>query len=194
VTYESILRKKFQGIELEIEDLYLLESFQIGYLPDRVPQREFAAVLHANAAIKRFLITKHPSIADFVRDILTRYGPAASQQELDAFSDRLEDKILEASVTYVQSECPKEFIEQEANQYEQKFTAWPLFVNSSGHISLDPGPNSLSAGSSWGHRWRGRGVRGIPAHDARSGAGSAGQAGGYLQSPLPLRQSVAGNE
>lgn len=89
MTYESILRKKFQGIELDIEDVYLLERFQLAYLPERVPQREFAAVLWANAAIKRFLIRKHPPIADFIEDVLARYDPAASQQELNAFSDRL---------------------------------------------------------------------------------------------------------
>jgi SAM-dependent methyltransferase len=54
-----------------------------------VPQREFAAVLWANAAIKRFLITKHPPIADFIEDVLAHFGPAANQRELDAFSDKL---------------------------------------------------------------------------------------------------------
>ena len=89
MTYEAILREMFQGVDLGVEDLYLLERFQIAYLPDRVPQREFAAVLWANASIKRFLITKHPPIAGFIEDVLARYGPAANQGELDAYSDRL---------------------------------------------------------------------------------------------------------
>lgn len=89
MTYESILRELFQGVDLGVEDFYLLESFQIAYLPDRVPQREFAAVLRANDSIKRFLITKHPPLAGFIEDVLARYGPAANQQELDAYSDRL---------------------------------------------------------------------------------------------------------
>ena len=45
--YADRLRKMFQGVDLSVEDLYLLDGFQIGYLPDRVPQREFAAVLRA---------------------------------------------------------------------------------------------------------------------------------------------------
>ena len=88
MTYEAMLRELFQGVDLEIEDIYLLERFQIAYLPERVPQREFAAVLWANASIKRFLITKHPPIAGFIEDVLARYGPAPNQGELDAFSDR----------------------------------------------------------------------------------------------------------
>jgi SAM-dependent methyltransferase len=89
MTYESILREMFRGVDLEVEDIYLLEGFQIACLPDRVPQREFAAVLRANGSIKRFLITKHPPIADFIQDVLARHGPAANQQELAAYSDRL---------------------------------------------------------------------------------------------------------
>jgi len=89
MTYEAMLREMFQGVDLGVEDLYLLERFQIAYLPDRAPQREFAAVLWANASIKRFLIIKHPPIADFIEDVLARYGPAANQQELDAYNDRL---------------------------------------------------------------------------------------------------------
>ncbi len=89
MTYEATLREMFQGVDLEIEDIYLLERFQIAYLPDRVPQREFAALLWANPSIKRFLITKHPPIANFIEDVLARFGPAANQQELDAYSDKL---------------------------------------------------------------------------------------------------------
>jgi SAM-dependent methyltransferase len=79
----------FEGIDPNVEDLYLLDGFQIGYLPDRVPQREFAAVLHANPLIKRFLIAKHPPIADFIEDVCTRFGPAANQQELNEYSEQL---------------------------------------------------------------------------------------------------------
>ena len=67
--YADMLRKMFQGITLEVEDIYLLDAFQIGYLPDRAPRREFAAVLHAYPSITRFLITKHPPIADFIEDV-----------------------------------------------------------------------------------------------------------------------------
>jgi SAM-dependent methyltransferase len=89
MTYEAMLREMFQGVDLMVEDLYLLEAFQIAYLPDRVPQREFAAVLWDNASIKRFLTAKYPPIAGFIEEVLDNFGPAANQQELDAYSNRL---------------------------------------------------------------------------------------------------------
>ncbi len=95
MTYEAMLREMFQGVDLGVQDLYLLERHQIAYLPDRVPQQEFASVLWANPSIKRFLIAKHPPIADFIEDVLARYGPASNQQELDAHSDRLVWEIAE---------------------------------------------------------------------------------------------------
>ncbi len=96
--YADRLRKMFQGIDLSVEDLYLLDRFQIGCLPDRVPQREFAAVLRASPSIERFLMTKYPPIADFIEDLFTRFGPAANQQELDEYSDRLVWEIADQFV------------------------------------------------------------------------------------------------
>ncbi len=56
----------FKEVSLDVEDLFLLESFQISYLPGWIPEREFAAVLLAYPSIKRFLLTKCPSITGFV--------------------------------------------------------------------------------------------------------------------------------
>jgi hypothetical protein len=96
--YAERLRKMFHGLDLSVEDLYLLDAFQTNYVPDRVPQREFAAVLLANPSVKRFLITKHPPIADFIESVLTRFSPAANQQELDEYSDRLLSEIADQFV------------------------------------------------------------------------------------------------
>jgi len=41
-----------QGSKLEIDDILLLESFQISYLPSWVPEKEFAAILIARPEIK----------------------------------------------------------------------------------------------------------------------------------------------
>ena len=98
--YEAMLREMFKGIDLTVEDLFLMESFQISYLPDRVPQREFAAVLWANPLIKNFLITKYPPIKDFISKILHRFGPATNQEELLEYSDRLIWEIAE-QIVYV---------------------------------------------------------------------------------------------
>ena len=45
----------FKGASLGVEDLYLLETFQINYFPGWVPEREFAAVLWAYPPVKKFL-------------------------------------------------------------------------------------------------------------------------------------------
>ena len=96
--YEAMLREMFKGVVISVEDLYLLESFQISYLPDRVPQREFAAVLWANPSIKNFLITKYPPINDFISDILNRFKPATDQDKLIEYSDRLVWEIADQFV------------------------------------------------------------------------------------------------
>lgn len=60
------LRKLFADVELGIEDLYLLESFQIEYLPGWIPERELALVLWAHPSIDRFLRVKCPEVTQFL--------------------------------------------------------------------------------------------------------------------------------
>ena len=65
--YSKMLRKLFSGISLCVEDLLLLESFQVKYLPERVPQKEFAALIRKFPFIKNYLILRDPSIKNFIR-------------------------------------------------------------------------------------------------------------------------------
>lgn len=65
-----MLRELFSDISLSIEDLLLLESFQIDYLPKRVPQKEFAAIIRKYPFIKNFLILRNPSLQNFIHSIL----------------------------------------------------------------------------------------------------------------------------
>jgi ubiquinone/menaquinone biosynthesis C-methylase UbiE len=95
MSYEEHLRKRFHEIDLDVEDLYLLEAHQIGYLPDRVPEKEFAAVLWTNPSLKRFFETKHPPIAKYINDVMARYSPMANPQVLAEYSDRLVWEIAE---------------------------------------------------------------------------------------------------
>ena len=76
------LRKLFEGADLHIEDLYLLESFQIEYFPRWLPQRELASVLWAHPHIYRFLRTKSPAISRFLDETKVRYPPATIQRDL----------------------------------------------------------------------------------------------------------------
>ncbi len=88
MTYEKRLKKMFHEADLTLEDFYLLERFQINYLPNRVPEQEFAAVLFSNPNIKSFLITKHPPIAEYITKVQNKYGPVKEKNKLDEFTDR----------------------------------------------------------------------------------------------------------
>jgi ubiquinone/menaquinone biosynthesis C-methylase UbiE len=68
--YAKFLKTLFPSITLNVEDLLFLESFQIKYLPNRVPKQEFAVLLGANPIIHRYLVAMCPSISDFINDIL----------------------------------------------------------------------------------------------------------------------------
>ncbi len=104
--YAELLKKMFKGITLEVEDLFLLEAFQIGSLQQYAPKRELAAVLHANSDIKRFLITKHPAIASFIIEIMNDYGAAVDQEQLNSYIDLL---VWELGLMLVSNKCPEEY-------------------------------------------------------------------------------------
>lgn len=97
-------RRMFQGASLEVEDLFLLESFQIGYLPGWVPERELAAVLWAYPALKRFLLKKQPPIAGLVERVLAEFGPAADERDLAALGDEL---VWTLADLLVYNKCPE---------------------------------------------------------------------------------------
>lgn len=85
----SSFKKMFSGASLEVDDLFLLESFQIGYFPGWVPEPELSAVLHAYPSIKRFLIKRYPPITDFVEQVLAGYEPEVDDMELAVCVDKL---------------------------------------------------------------------------------------------------------
>jgi len=102
-------RRMFGDVSLDVEDLYLLESFQIDYLPGWVPEREFAAVLWAYPSVKRFLVKRCPSISGFVDRVMTQFEPAANQQVLTAYSERLVWAIADI---LVYNKCPEAYDKQ----------------------------------------------------------------------------------
>lgn len=96
----------FKGVSLEVEDLYLLEAFQIGYFPGWVPEPELAAVLWAYPSVKRFLVNRCPSITDFVQRVMARYGPAVDHEELEACGEKLVWTIADL---LVYNKCPESY-------------------------------------------------------------------------------------
>jgi hypothetical protein len=67
MTYTAMLHGMFPDLRPRVDDLFLLEAHQIANLPDRVPARELAAVLHAQLRIVRFFAIRHPPIEGFLQ-------------------------------------------------------------------------------------------------------------------------------
>jgi len=83
MAYAKMLKTLFQGITLNIEDLLFLESFQIRYLPDRVPKQEFAVLLSANPIIHRYLVAMYPPISNFIDSIIKENIAAKNNKTVD---------------------------------------------------------------------------------------------------------------
>jgi len=79
----------FEKAPLEIEDLFLLEAFQIGYLPGWIPEREFAEVLFAHPSIERFLRKKCPQVETFVDRLKREFRASVDSHELKNFEKRV---------------------------------------------------------------------------------------------------------
>lgn len=89
MSYSDHLRKLFPEITLIPEDLLLLESFQIRYLPDRVPKKEFAALLRANPVIMRYFIAKYPPVKNFIESVLNEIQPISDASSIEAYCQEL---------------------------------------------------------------------------------------------------------
>lgn len=83
--YSNKLRALFPDIILNPEDLLLLEAFQVKYLPDRVPAKEFAILIRAYPVVHRFLVAKSPSIASFIEKILKENEMVENQNILEEY-------------------------------------------------------------------------------------------------------------
>lgn len=87
--YAAKLKKLFIGTDLTAEDLLLLESFQIRYLPDRIPRKEFAALLRAYPYIQLFLISKNSTIENFINNIFKEYKASYDKATIERYCDDL---------------------------------------------------------------------------------------------------------
>ena len=87
MVYGKKLRKMFNGVTLKLEDLYVLEPFQIESLKTMAPRKEFAALMFAHPNIKDFFINKQPSMADYIKEIQEIFGPETNKKILSEFLD-----------------------------------------------------------------------------------------------------------
>lgn len=133
MTY-SLFKGLFRGVTFRVEDLYLLESFQVGYLPGYLPEKEFAAVLWGYPPIRTFLEKKNPSVTGYIEHIVSENGPAPDRQALAACADTVLWTIADL---LVYSKCPEAYDRQEFNRWD--FREVTSIVPLDGKVVIDTG-------------------------------------------------------
>lgn len=123
---------------LEVEDLFLPEDFQIGYLPGYVAERELAVALHAYPAIARFMKKKCPSVSTFIDGIMAQHGPAQDEAALAACCEAVVRSIDDL---LVYNKCPEVYDAAPFHQWD--------FAEITGVASLD-GKVVVDAGAGTG--------------------------------------------
>lgn len=104
--YSKRLRELFPEVILHAEDLLLLETFQIKYLPDRVAQKEFATLLCTSPVVHRFLITKYPPIDSFLTRILEENSTVGDE---DLIEEQCQEALWEIADLIIFNKNPELF-------------------------------------------------------------------------------------
>jgi SAM-dependent methyltransferase len=77
-------KKMFKGVSLNIEDLFLLEKFQIGYFPGWLPERELGIVLKSRPDIGIFLRMKNSEMSEYFDRIESNCSKNIGASEISA--------------------------------------------------------------------------------------------------------------
>ena len=107
--YSETLRKRFEGIRLYVSDLLLLESFQVAYLPFRIPKREFATLIRNYPHIMEFLQLKDPAIGDFLENLLKDHIAITDEAVM---AEQCEEALWEIAELIVYNKHPERYDEQ----------------------------------------------------------------------------------
>jgi len=124
----------FRDASLETEDLLLLEDFQIAYLEGGMPEREFAAVLHAHPEIGRFLAKRCPRAGAFVERVVSEHAPARDDRELATCSEKVLRTIRDL-LCY--NRCPEVYDAAEFHNWP--FTEVTDITSLAGKVVVDGG-------------------------------------------------------
>jgi SAM-dependent methyltransferase len=127
-------KSMFRGATLEIDDLLLLESFQIALLPGWVPEREFGVVLSVRPEIARFFVARCPDIAEFVDSMVRKHGADCAADEIEACGDTLVWTIADL---LVYNKCPEVYDAQPFHGWD--FAEITSIVDLMGKIVIDGG-------------------------------------------------------
>jgi SAM-dependent methyltransferase len=80
VSHSTALRERLAGLDPVVDDLLLLESHEVDELLDRAPAAPLAAVLHADARLRRFVTLRCPAVTDRVEALLATHGPVPAHE------------------------------------------------------------------------------------------------------------------
>ena len=106
MTYSRKLQKLFPEVVLHPEDLLLLETIQIKYLPERVAVKEFATLLAAYPVVHRFLLAKYPPIASFLSQILKENPTIKEQAHIE---EHIHEALWEIADLIIYNKSPERF-------------------------------------------------------------------------------------
>lgn len=130
----TYFRRMFSGTVLEIDDLFLLESFQIAYLPGWVPEREFAAVLTVRPEIRRFLVSRCPQVGEFVDSVLRQHPDRVDDRQ---FADCADTVVWTIADLLVYNKCPEIYDAQPFHGWD--FAEITSIVNLTSKVVIDGG-------------------------------------------------------
>ncbi|MCP5062965.1 MAG: class I SAM-dependent methyltransferase [Ignavibacteriae bacterium] len=134
MSFSKSLKKYFQSITLVVEDLFLLESFQIKYLPDRVPKKEFATILLANPAIHRYFLAMYPPIGNFISDLFTEYALEESSKKIE---ENCNDLLWEIADLIIYNKYPDVYDANVEIAWEMNEIIQPKYLE--GKVVVDAG-------------------------------------------------------
>ena len=115
MAYSQMLRELFPDIALQVEDLLLLEAFQIKYLPDRIDQEEFATLLREFPVVHRFMVNKYPPIATFFTSLMDKYVPPEGK---DQISFQCQEALWEIADLIVYNKNPELYDQSTGIQWD----------------------------------------------------------------------------
>jgi ubiquinone/menaquinone biosynthesis C-methylase UbiE len=130
----AAFRRMFADVTLTVEDLLLLEPFQIGYFPGWVPEREFATVMWAYPVIRRCLVARCPAVAGLVEAAMATFGPVQDAQELARCGQELVWTIADL---IVYNKCPEAYDSQAFHKWD--FSEVTSITALDGKVVIDAG-------------------------------------------------------
>ena len=131
---DNHFRQMFPNVSLEIGDMFLLEAFQIAYLPGWAPEEELASVLLAHPSLKRFMLQKCPEVQPYIDRITEQAKQPVSPGELLQHGQKLVWTIADM---LVYNKCPEAYDNQEFHKWD--FAEITSLTSLEGKIVIDGG-------------------------------------------------------